>query len=115
MSEKLLAYIHANYMMDISLNDMATHFNLSQNYISSLFKNVTKYNFKDYLNSFRVKMAIKLLEENKGLKLIELAELVGFNNVVTLLRLFNKYEGITPGQYLKERINSKNDNDSNLF
>ncbi len=101
-SALMLEYIHIHYNEDISLSDLSAEFSLSLSYTSTLFKEVTGENFKDYLNRYRIKRACDILAEEQGIKNTELAKRVGFNTVATLLRLFNKYEGTTPGQYGKK-------------
>ncbi len=102
ISALMLDYIHAHYNEDISLSDLSAAFSLSLSYTSTLFKEVTGENFKDYLNRYRIKRACDILLQEPGIKNTELAKRVGCNTVATLLRLFNKYEGTTPGQYGKK-------------
>jgi YesN/AraC family two-component response regulator len=55
----------------------------------------------EYLQLLRIEKAKKLLMDNsKSLK--EIMEKVGFVNEVSLIRVFKKYEGITPGLYRKK-------------
>ena len=46
-------------------------------------------------------MAKQILDKEPNIKNSELANRIGCNTVATLFRLFNKYEGISPGQYIK--------------
>lgn len=101
LADKMLEYIHSHYNEDISLLDIGGHFNLSQCYTSTLFKEATGENFKEYLSRYRIKMAKQILDKEPGIKNSELASRIGCNTVATLFRLFNKYEGISPGQYVK--------------
>ncbi len=101
LADRLLEYIHQNYNKDISLLDIGGYFNLSSCYISTLFKSITGENFKDYLSRYRIKMAKDLLTNNPTLKNSDLAQMIGCNTVATLFRLFNKYEGTSPGQFVK--------------
>ena len=82
---EMLNYIHENYNKDISLADIAEHFNVSQSYISAQFKNSTGYNYKDYLNFYRVKRAKEILETNKYIKIKDLARILGYNNTYSSL------------------------------
>ncbi len=102
ISVLMLDYIHAHYNEDISLSSLSAAFSLSLSYTSTLFKETTGENFKDYLNRYRVKRACDILLTEPNIKNTELARRVGCNTVATLLRLFNKYEGVTPGQYGKK-------------
>ena len=56
-------------------------------------------NFKNYLNIYRLEKAKEFMEYNKDLKIKELAELVGYNSSNTFIRIFRKYEGVSPGKY----------------
>ncbi|MEK3910268.1 helix-turn-helix domain-containing protein [Paenibacillus sp. FSL H7-0331] len=101
LADQMLAFIHGNYHKDLSLNDVATHFKLSEGYTGRLFKDRTGENFKSYLNMYRVQVAKKLLDE-KNIKIDDLAKMVGCNNAITFTRMFKKYEGISPSQYGKQ-------------
>ncbi|MBD2846321.1 helix-turn-helix domain-containing protein [Paenibacillus sp. IB182496] len=98
--EQMTAYIRENYTRDLSLTDVAEHFNFSPGYISTAFKQHTGENFKDYLNKYRVDQAKEILDRRK-MKIGELALMVGCNNANTFIRMFRKYEGVSPGQYSK--------------
>jgi len=102
MSEQLLGYIHNNYQNDISLADISDNFNLSRSYVSTLFKDSTGQNFKDYLNMYRVEIAKESLRRNPKILIKDLTKLVGYNSVNSFIRIFNKYEGMTPGQFVKK-------------
>ncbi|MCR8631617.1 helix-turn-helix domain-containing protein [Paenibacillus radicis (ex Xue et al. 2023)] len=92
-------FIHKHYDQDISLNDIAEQFNYSPSYISTLFKNHTGDNFRDYLNNVRVKRAKEIISGERGVKIQDLALRVGCNNANTFIRMFKRYEGVSPGQY----------------
>lgn len=99
MADKMIKYIHENYYKDISLYDISEYFRLSHGYISTLFKYYTGENFKDYLNSYRVKKAKEIFKDTH-LKVNEVADMVGCNHINTFIRIFKKYEGMSPSQYL---------------
>ena len=98
MAEKMINYIKENYSKDISLTDMADYFNMSPCYLSTMFKHYTGENFKDYLNFYRVKKAKEYLQKGK-MKMGTVAKLVGCNSINTFIRIFKKYEGVSPGQF----------------
>ncbi|MFZ5967164.1 MAG: helix-turn-helix domain-containing protein [Bacillota bacterium] len=104
--ERMLCFIHEHYNSDISLDDIAAHFNLSSGYVSTLFKNYTKNNYKNYLNRYRIEKAKDYLRKDKAIKVKALAGLVGCNNTNTFIRMFKKYEGVSPGQYA-ERLDEE--------
>ena len=104
LAEKMILYIKLNYMNDISLMDMAQKFNISIGYIGKTFKKQIGENFKDYLNKFRVKTAIEILETNKEIKIKDLSSTVGFANVNSFIRMFKRYQGISPGHFQEKLL-----------
>ena len=96
---KIERYLDENYMIDISLENLADHLGHSFKYTSVLFKKVMGDNFKNYLSIYRIEKAKELMQENEGLRIKDLAELVGYNSSNTFIRIFRKYEGISPGKY----------------
>lgn len=106
LGDRIMTYIHDNYASDISLNDIASHFGVTPAYVSMLFKKEHGYNFKDYLNMYRIDEVKKCIHQNPYATNQALAMKVGYNSVNTFLRIFKKYEGITPGKY-SESIQKK--------
>ena len=102
-AEAMLSYINENYASDISLVDMAKHMNMSQSYVSRLFKRLLHSNFKDYLARVRVEQAEKLLCENPEKSISEIATRVGFNSVKSFTTVFSRLVNMTPSEY--RRIN----------
>ena len=103
LREELESYLRQNLSRDVSLLDLADQFHLSPNYMSALFKSATGSNFKDYLSRLRFERAKAIIEAQPYIKLAQLGEQVGIANVNTLIRVFKKYGGMSPGQYQKMR------------
>lgn len=102
--KRMTDFIHDNYSRDISLYDLADYLNMSKNYISSLFKETTGRNFKEYLSEYRINKAREIIIKKQGrIKILDVAAAVGCNTD-SLLRLFMNYEGMTPSEYLKKSI-----------
>ncbi|MGG1639025.1 helix-turn-helix domain-containing protein [Paenibacillus sp. NRS-1760] len=96
---EVIAYIEAN-VSDVNLNVsmIGEHVQMSPTYASKLFKQHTGYGILEYLNKYRVQQAKKLIaEQQMGIK--EVAEKVGYTEATTFIRIFKKYQGITPGKY----------------
>lgn len=100
LRDRLEEYILHHLSEDISLYDVAEHFGLSFNYMSVVFKNKMDHNFKEYLSYQRYVRALKLMQENPGIKIGEVASQIGLYNVNTFIRIFKKYSGTTPKQYM---------------
>ncbi|MCL2352144.1 MAG: AraC family transcriptional regulator, partial [Firmicutes bacterium] len=96
--EKMEEFINANYQNDISLFDLAAHLNLSKNYVSTLFKNATGMNFKDYVNQVRYEAARALFDKYPSMKVKDAAEKTGCSADI-LTRLFIRYAGMPPREY----------------
>ncbi|WZL81412.1 helix-turn-helix domain-containing protein [Vallitaleaceae bacterium 9-2] len=106
MGMKMQLFIEENYMHDIALEDLAQEMNITAGYAGVLFKNKVNANFKDYLNQYRVNQAKKMIESDKKIAMKEIAMQVGCSNPNTFLRIFKKYEGISPTMY-KEKVNKE--------
>ena len=85
-------YIENNYQNDISLGDMAEHLNLSETYVSKLFKMCMGKNFKEYVMYYKYKKAKQIMKDNPTYKLKDVARMVGCNTPLTLSRLLKKYD-----------------------
>ena len=89
----------------ISLNDIGEAIGLSPSYVSRIFKEYYGTNYVDYLNRNRVKKAKEYLQD-ASLTIQEIAEKTGFSSLQAFIRVFKKYEVMSPGRYrnhLKER------------
>lgn len=45
-------------------------------------------------------MAKEILRDDPSIKIVDLSAMVGFNSSNSFIRVFSKYEGITPGAYV---------------
>ncbi|WP_338594732.1 helix-turn-helix domain-containing protein [Paenibacillus sp. Y5S-9] len=85
---------------ELSLDYLAEQFQLSPKSISKLFKEMTGNKFVDYLIDVRIKRAQQLLEQTT-LSVNEIAEDVGYANVISFGRAFKKHVNTSPGEYRK--------------
>lgn len=91
-------YIQQNFSQPIHIEGVARKFYLSQSYLSKIFKEYTGLNPKQYLNLCRLAYARELLITTP-LPLDAIAESSGIGSSNSLIRLFRKMMGITPGEY----------------
>ncbi|AUS24768.1 response regulator [Paenibacillus polymyxa] len=91
-------YLDAHYDEDISLQDIASRFYLSREYISRKFKQEYGVNLSDYLCQIRMSKA-KLLLLNDKLRLHHIAGMVGYQDEKYFGKVFKKLEGVTPGEF----------------
>jgi len=93
------AFVDSNYgdpNLDITM--IAGHFAISSSYLSKKFKSGTGVSLLDLINKTRIENA-KLMLSNKGARISDIATSCGFINSNTFIRVFKKYEGVTPGSY----------------
>lgn len=95
-----LTYMKHHYQEKLHIADLAGCVNLNEQYFCRLFKKAVGHSPMEYLNEYRIKQAIRLLEET-GLPATEVCLECGFNNMGNFLREFRRYTGMTPLQYRK--------------
>ena len=88
-------YVKENYMNEISFLDLAKVCHISRSHLSALFKKEVGCSFPEYLVNFRIHKAAKLLKE-ENLRVSEVAELVGYQDVAHFSKIFKKYMGVSP-------------------
>lgn len=97
-------YIDRNYdRFDMSLNLVADEIGVNASYLSNIFKKEFQCSLSKYITSVRLKAAEKMMTENPGKTLIEIAEAVGYSDVYYFSKNFKSYYGITPSRYLEEK------------
>ena len=101
LADDIIEYIDSNLQNDVSVSDVSDKFGISPSYISRLLRDNYNTSFKSYLNDARIKKAKQMMDENKNILIKDLAASLGYNNVVSFIRMFKKNEGISPGEYLK--------------
>lgn len=96
---KILEYVTRNYQKDISLTTMSVAFGMTESYLSTRFKEIFGVSFVKYVTKLRIDRTKQLLQERPDMKISEIAAELSLGNAQNLIRVFKKYEGITPGQY----------------
>ncbi len=100
LGEKINQYIKEHYKEDIGRNGIAEQFHLAPEYLSKTYKKQMGINLKDTIAEYRIEEAKRLLE--RGERVSDVAEKVGFDNFTYFSTMFKKYTGITPNQYRKK-------------
>lgn len=99
IGEKVTEFVQENYSdKNLSVSQIGDHFGLTPQYVSRLFREQTgQVGLRDYISQTRVEAGKVLLLE--GASIDDTAEKVGFASSHAFIRVFKKYEGITPGKY----------------
>ena len=82
----------------LDLNSLSEQFSVTPQYISNIFKKYRNENIKDYVAKRKLAHAKELLSTT-SLTVKEIAQRLGYANEISVIRLFKKYEGVTPGDY----------------
>lgn len=88
--------IHASEPLTVAI--IAEKFNYNKDYLARLFKQHTSMGPLEYIHSVRVTKAKELLTRT-ALSVKEIATETGFTDDKYFMRLFRKYENMTPTQY----------------
>ena len=100
--ERALAFIRENYNRPISLNDLSEEVMLNPSYLSKLFAEVIGTSFNKYLTQQRINKAKELMI-NPTLRIKEIADMVGYENVRYFIKVFKSATGLSPSTY-KEQL-----------
>ena len=90
--------IHHNCDEKLGLTTVARAVNISANYLSEKFKQVTGENFVDYVSRTRIEKAKALLQDRQR-RVTDVAFAVGFQSLSQFNRAFKKITGKSPTQF----------------
>ena len=91
-------WIRSNYYIPLSIQDIATEFGYNPDYLSALFKKTTGSTLVNYINKTKIEMSKSVLS-NYDLTIKEAAYSCGFTDEKYYMKIFKKFEGMTPTQY----------------
>lgn len=96
---ELKRYIDEHLHEDLSLNVLSERASLAPAYISTLFGEVMKESFTEYVTRSRLDKAAQLLISEPRMSVAEISALVGYRNPQYFHNKFKAKFGITPVQY----------------
>jgi len=95
-------YIDNNLDKNISLKDVVKECNISQGYLSRLFKNEYNLTVVNYIHLKKINLAKEyILLENSSV--LDIAFNLGYNEYGYFSKVFKKYEKMTVEQFRKAR------------
>ncbi|MCI8991121.1 MAG: AraC family transcriptional regulator [Eubacterium sp.] len=98
----ILTYIKEHYREKIYIADLAREISLNEQYFCRFFKKAIGLSPIEYVNEYRIKQSLRLLEET-DCPVMEICLECGYNNLGNFLREFRKRTNTTPLQYRKEK------------
>ncbi|WP_159887801.1 helix-turn-helix transcriptional regulator [Paenibacillus puerhi] len=97
---EIAAYVTEHYAAGLTLNEIAKRFYISPSYLSRIFRSITGFHFKEYVQLVRIREAKRLLRET-SLPIGSIGETTGFGHTANFNVTFKKITGSTPGHYRK--------------
>lgn len=90
---------------DLKIGDLSDELGISARNTSGLINSFYNSNFYDFINSYRVEEAKKLLEnEDEDVTILTILYDAGFNSKSVFNAVFKKNVGITPSNYRREKL-----------
>jgi AraC-like DNA-binding protein len=99
----IVRYINTHYAELIRLEELAQQFEISPAYLSRMFKEITGFSLVEYVNLVRIQEAQRMLTHTK-IKVITIAEQVGFGSLVQFGRVFRHITKTTPLRYRQSSL-----------
>lgn len=97
--QDVLSMIHTKFAQKVNLSDLASEVHMNPTYLSRLFHEEVGVSFSEYLISYRIQYAKKLLGGPSEISIARIAEMTGFNSQHYFCTLFRKVTGTTPKGY----------------
>lgn len=98
--KQILKFVELNYSEKICIATVSDEVGLSESHFMKYFKETMGVSFIEYLKSYRLKMAARLLKCSDD-SILAVAESVGFDNLSYFNRAFKKKYGVTPSGFRK--------------
>jgi len=99
------SFIDSHIEDRLSLNEVASIFSISPNYLSILFKKTTNIGFVEYITQRKISRAKTWILEGK-LKIYEIADRLGFESAFYFSKVFKKVEGCSPREFMQKKAHS---------
>ncbi len=104
--ELVQKYIKEHCQEKITLGQMAGILNISQGYLSSVFKKQTGKKFSDYVTEVKIGKAMELIETHQY-TMYEISNMLAFDTQYYFSTVFKKITGYTPKEYENMTIQKK--------
>jgi AraC family transcriptional regulator len=99
---RVIEYMHANLDREIPLEELANVANMSQSYLSRLFKQATGLSPHQYFINIRIDKA-KSLIQSRDYTMAEISAVLGFSDQSHMNRHFKRITGLSPREFLLTR------------
>lgn len=97
--QQVIDIIHKNYASKLNLKDLSEEVHMAPTYLSRKFSEELGMSFQEYVVSFRIEKAKKLLKEHPDWSIHRIAEEAGFASLHHFSSTFKKIVSLSPRQY----------------
>lgn len=104
--KKAVKYIETHCQRPLKTADVAEHCRLHPVYLASLFREHTGKSVKDYVNQIRIHKAREFLDSGEYI-IAEAAYQSGFSDALYFSKVFKKYTGLSPVEYVRTRVRQR--------
>ncbi len=94
--------IKENYKDNLTLKDLGQKYYVNSSYLGQIFQKKNGLSFKDYLTNYRINESLKLLL-NTDMKIVQIADEVGYKDSDYFVRKFIEINGCTPTKWRKQK------------
>lgn len=98
--EMVYTYIEQNFQEKITLEDVASHINMTEITFSRFFKKYTGKTCIEFINDFRLQYAMRLLQQT-DYTISEISFMCGFHNQAHFNRLFKLKLQCSPREFIR--------------
>jgi AraC-like DNA-binding protein len=95
---EIINYIQMNSDQGLAVSEIASQFNYNAEYLTTYFRKVTGSPLLTYIHKTQLAKAKPMLL-NSSMKIKDVAYAVGFQDEKCFMKVFKKYEDLTPSQY----------------
>lgn len=95
-----IQYIKDHYRTELNMAVVSNMISMNYSLFSLNFKQYTGMNFVNYLKKIRIDEAKRLLEETEE-KIIDISQMVGYDNEKHFMKTFKSVCGVSPSEYRK--------------
>ncbi len=96
-----IEYIKQNISASLSVSDVSDYLYISTRQLTRLFEKTLNISPGNFIKNYRIERIRNMLL-NINLSLDKISDLMGYNDVSSLIKAFKRVEGVTPAQYRKD-------------
>ncbi len=89
---------------ELSIQSLSNSLGISSDNLSLVLNEKLGINFRTFIKRYRLDEARKMLTENNGKSILEIAFSVGFNSKTSFNTVFSKATGLTPTEYRRQYL-----------